>query len=109
MVMAQYVEALLPLYLPGTLTYHLPPTITVGVGSRVLVPLGRKKIYTAIVVMIHDRAPQGYDVKDVIARVAPTDARVLITGSNGTGKELVAHAQRPQGGERDVYQPQSRV
>jgi primosomal protein N' (replication factor Y) len=67
MVMAQYVEALLPLYLPGTLTYHLPPTITVGVGSRVLVPLGRKKIYTAIVVMIHDRAPQGYDVKDVIA------------------------------------------
>lgn len=29
-------------------------------------------------------------VKDMIDRVAPTDARVLITGSNGTGKELVA-------------------
>lgn len=29
-------------------------------------------------------------VKDVIERVAPTEARVLITGSNGTGKELVA-------------------
>jgi DNA-binding NtrC family response regulator len=29
-------------------------------------------------------------VKDMVDRVAATDARVLITGSNGTGKELVA-------------------
>jgi len=30
------------------------------------------------------------EVKDMIARVGPTEARVLITGENGTGKELVA-------------------
>lgn len=30
-------------------------------------------------------------VKTLIVKVAPTDARVLITGPNGSGKELVAH------------------
>ena len=29
-------------------------------------------------------------IKEMIDKVAPTDARVLITGANGTGKELVA-------------------
>ncbi|MFZ4436395.1 MAG: sigma-54-dependent transcriptional regulator [Flavobacterium psychrophilum] len=36
------------------------------------------------------------NIKNIIAKVAPTEARVLITGANGTGKELVArqlHAQ----------------
>lgn len=30
-------------------------------------------------------------VRAIIEKVAPTEARVLITGSNGTGKEVVAH------------------
>jgi len=38
-------------------------------------------------------------IKDLIDKVAPTDARVLITGDNGTGKEVVArwlHEQSPR-------------
>lgn len=30
-------------------------------------------------------------VREIISKVAPTEARVLITGPNGTGKEVVAH------------------
>lgn len=30
-------------------------------------------------------------IREIIEKVAPTDARVLITGPNGTGKEVVAH------------------
>lgn len=35
-------------------------------------------------------SPAMTEIKNMIQRVAPTDARVLITGANGTGKELVA-------------------
>jgi len=35
-------------------------------------------------------------IKSMIDKVAPTDARVLITGPNGSGKELVAHALHAQ-------------
>ncbi|MDF2159336.1 sigma-54 dependent transcriptional regulator [Algoriphagus sp. CAU 1675] len=40
--------------------------------------------------MVGESAPI-QQVKETIEKVAPTDARVLITGPNGTGKELVAH------------------
>ncbi|MGV3458881.1 MAG: sigma-54-dependent transcriptional regulator [Flavobacterium sp.] len=40
--------------------------------------------------MVGDSEPINL-IKGIIEKVAPTDARVLITGPNGTGKELVAH------------------
>ena len=45
------------------------------------------------------------DLRAMIARIAPTEARVLITGESGTGKELVAsaiHRQSPRGGKAFV-------
>ena len=40
-------------------------------------------------------------LQEEIARVAPTDARVLITGESGTGKELVARALHRQSARAD--------
>ena len=45
------------------------------------------------------QSPAIMRIKEMIDRVAPTEARVLITGSNGTGKELVArwlHEKSPR-------------
>ena len=49
----------------------------------------KKKVYGQE--MIGQSAPI-LRVREMIEKVAPTDARVLITGSNGTGKELVARS-----------------
>lgn len=50
--------------------------------------------------MVGESAPISL-VKQMIGKVAPTDARVLITGPNGTGKELVARAIHAQSNRAD--------
>ncbi|MEW6195905.1 MAG: sigma-54 dependent transcriptional regulator [Bacteroidota bacterium] len=48
------------------------------------------KIETGISDIIIGKSPAIQSILETIARVAKTDARVLVTGENGTGKELVA-------------------
>jgi DNA-binding NtrC family response regulator len=47
----------------------------------------KKKVYGQEMV---GESPAIKEIKDMIEKVAPTDARVLVMGANGTGKELVA-------------------
>lgn len=62
----KYVETILPLSLDGTLTYSVPPLLQDRVvpGVRVLVPLGKSKTYTAVVLRVHESVP-GFQVKDI--------------------------------------------
>ena len=59
----------------------------------------KKKIANSGVQEIVGNSPAILEIKEMIEKVAPTDARVLVTGSNGTGKELVArwlHEKSPR-------------
>ena len=55
-------EILLPLPVRGTFTYSIPEDLLnkVGVGYRVIVPFGKKKYYSGVVVSIFDREESGY-------------------------------------------------
>lgn len=55
----RYVDVILPLPLDGLFTYTLPDALEdkVQAGMRVLVPLGRSKTYTAMVLRLHDQEP----------------------------------------------------
>ena len=62
-----YVDVILPLPLEGTFTYSLPEAMAdkVCLGVRVLVPLGKSKTYTAMVVRVHEDAPE-FKTRDIL-------------------------------------------
>lgn len=64
----KYVDVIVPLPIAGEYTYSLPPALEGKVhgGCRVVVPFGPKKYYTAIVVRVHDSAPEAYETKDIL-------------------------------------------
>lgn len=62
------IEVVLPLPLLTTFTYRIPPEMqsaAIGVGFRVVVPFGRRKFYTGIVVGMPVTPPVGYELKDI--------------------------------------------
>ena len=65
--MSMFADVILPLPLPGTFTYSIPAEMerTILPGCRVTVPLGNKKSYTALVVTLHDKKPEEYEVKEI--------------------------------------------
>ena len=64
---ASFADIILPLPLPKLLTYRVPSQHLERItsGSRVLIPLGAKKIFTGLVERIHTESPD-YLTKDII-------------------------------------------
>ncbi|MCX7861473.1 MAG: primosomal protein N' [Bacteroidales bacterium] len=63
-----FINVIVPLRVDGTFTYSVPDIFSheIEIGQRVLVPFGKKKIYTGIIVSIHQQAPS-YHTKEIIA------------------------------------------
>lgn len=63
-----YVDCILPLGLEGLFTYSVPEGLEPRVKpfTRLLVPLGKSKRYTALAVRIHDEKPEDVEVKAII-------------------------------------------
>jgi primosomal protein N' (replication factor Y) (superfamily II helicase) len=64
----KYVDVILPLPLANTFTYSVPDEWAdrVRIGMRVVVPFGKKKMYTAVVHLVHMVMPTVYEAKDIL-------------------------------------------
>lgn len=62
-----FIEAILPLSLPKTFTYSVSEAEYhyIKIGMRVAVPFGKNKIYTALVIDIHQVPPSLYEAKEI--------------------------------------------
>ena len=63
----KYADIILPIAF-DSFTYLVPPNMEGRVvrGCRVVVPLGKNKIYTGVVLRVHDQQPQGVEMKSII-------------------------------------------
>ena len=63
-----FADVLLPLPLPSLFTYRIPHELDkpVAFGMRVIVPFGRSKLYSALVVRVHDEVPKQVNTKYIL-------------------------------------------
>lgn len=75
-----FVDVVLPLAVHNTFTYRVPYELndTLKKGVRVVVPFGRAKLQTGIVIRIHEEIPKAYQAKYIESVL---DDEPIITGS----------------------------
>lgn len=65
--MNYFIEVVIPLSLPKTFTYKVSEAeyFFIKKGMRIAVPFGKNKIYTALVIDLHQNAPTLYEAKEI--------------------------------------------
>lgn len=63
-----YADIILPVPIPRSFTYSVSPEIQeeIGIGYRVMVQFGKKRILTGIVAKVHQKAPEAYQAKPIL-------------------------------------------
>ena len=62
-----FTDIILPLPVKGSFTYAVPKDVDLTIGQRVVVQFGKRKLYTAIVLKVHDEKPKEYEAKELLA------------------------------------------
>jgi primosomal protein N' (replication factor Y) (superfamily II helicase) len=65
----KFVAVILPLPIKQLFTYQVPSELVneASTGKRVIVQFGAKKIYSAIIAGVSEKAPEGYQTKEIIS------------------------------------------
>ena len=65
--MNYFIEVIVPLSLPKTFTYRVSESeyAFIKKGMRIAVPFGKNKIYTAVVIDLHQNVPTLYEAKEI--------------------------------------------
>jgi primosomal protein N' (replication factor Y) (superfamily II helicase) len=73
-----FADLLLPLPVGGTFTYGIPDELNgkIQEGLRVVVQFGKRKIYTALVIRVHQEKPGGYIPKNILSSL---DEKPVVT------------------------------
>ena len=69
----QFVDVLLPLALAKPLTYSIPESMQdeLQFGMRCEVQMGRNKLYSGIIVKLHNDSPKEYKTKNILSQIDP--------------------------------------
>ena len=64
-----FADVILPVPIHRAFTYRIPFELneSIGIGCRVIVPFGKNKMQTAIVIEVHDKVPMSYQSKYIEA------------------------------------------